>query len=83
MTARRRPTMRRLVDATLDCVRSGDVSAELAASMLLKHSVPVAVIGRVLETALSDAALAQQNQGPSSGQQSSTQNPVGTVGKDT
>lgn len=74
MTARRRPAMRRLVDITLQSVQNGKVSAELAAQTLLKHGVPVAVIGRV---------LASTDQGDSSGQQSSTQNPAGTVGKDT
>lgn len=53
MNARRRPRMRRLVDNTVALVQSGELSAELAAQKLLENGVPVAVIGRVLGTAVS------------------------------
>lgn len=53
MTARRRPRMRRLIDTTMVLVRSGELPAELAAQKLLENGVPVAVIGRVLGSAVS------------------------------
>lgn len=53
MNARRRPRMRRLVDNTVALVQSGELSPELAAQKLLENGVPVAVIGRVLGTAVS------------------------------
>lgn len=53
MTARRRPRMRRLIDNTMVLVRSGELSAELAAQKLMENGVPVAVIGRVLGSAVS------------------------------
>ena len=46
--------MRRLVGNTFALVQSGELSAELAAQKLLKSGVPVAVIGRVLEMAVSN-----------------------------
>ena len=48
MTARRKTRMRRLIDTTVDMVRSGELSVDVAAHKLLESGVPVAVIGRVL-----------------------------------
>lgn len=54
MSTRRRPRMRRLVDNTVDLVRSGELSVELAARKLHENGVPVAVIGRVLGMPVSE-----------------------------
>ena len=59
MTARRRQGMRRLVDNTVELVRTGEISPNVAAQKLHENGVPVAVIGRVLSAAIdakSDAA---------------------------
>lgn len=52
MTARRRKGMRRLVDNTVDLVRAGEISPNVAAQKLHENGVPVAVIGRVLSAAI-------------------------------
>lgn len=52
MTARRRQGMRRLVDNTVELVRTGEISPNVAAQKLHENGVPVAVIGRVLSAAI-------------------------------
>lgn len=51
MTARRKMRMRRLINTTVDMVRAGELSVDVAAHKLLESGVPMAVIGRVLASA--------------------------------
>lgn len=62
-SSRCRPDMRRLVDSTAERVRVGDLPADLAARTLLESNVPVAVIGRVLETAVANRVATSQTPG--------------------